>query len=334
MSTKANPAAIGLFVIGAFAITVGTIVFLGSGKLFAPKDKFILYFEDSVHGLDEGALVKFKGVQVGRVEQILIHFNQPKRSVHIPVVIEVDRKKILESLGDGSGHWDQELFEQQLRHGLRGRLELQSIITGVLIVALDYFEDVDAPRFVQEKPIYREIPTRASAFSDLGRDISQTLESLSHIDFQKLFGEAQSLLENANRRLNEMRIGELSDAFRGMAQSIEARVSSDLVTDVLDQGRKFLASGDQTFNNLDKQIEPLSESIQSTAQRLKQSLEQLDSTLGLYSSLVAPENARNIPAPDMLNEITATAQALREFLAYLERHPNALLTGRAEPQRP
>lgn len=334
MSRQANPAAIGLFVIGAFAIALGGIVFLGSNQLFTSRDEFILYFEDSIHGLDEGGQVKFKGVPVGEVKQILIHFNQPEDSVHIPVLIEVDRKKILETLGNASGSWDQGLFERQVKNGLRGRLELQSIITGVLIVTLDYFEDVDAPVFIQEKPVYREIPTRASAFTDLGRDLSQTLDSLSHIDFQGIFSDVQLLLENANSKLDAMRLEELSASIQGMAGAIEQRMNSELLTQVLDQGRTFLKSGTQTFESIGDQVAPLGQAFSDTAKRFEATLDQLDRTLADYSSLVAPHSADHVPVQSMLDDMGAAARALRELTQYLELNPNALLTGRGPVQRP
>ncbi len=334
MSRQANPAAIGLFVIGAFAIALGGLVFFGSGKLFMPKERFILYFEDSVHGLDEGAAVKFKGVPVGTVDQILIHFNQPRNSSHIPVIIQVDRKKIMESLGNKSGHWDQELFERQIAHGLRGRLELQSIITGILVIALDYFEDVDAPRFIQEKYAYREIPTKPSAFSDLGKDLSQTLEALSHVNFRHLFNDIQALIENANKKLSALDVEGLNRSIIGMTQAIEDRMRSELLTQVLTEARNCLKSGQSLFDEALVQIKPLSAQLDTSAQRFTQTLEQVDSTLKLYSELVLPSNAEHLPLQSTLDEISSAARAIRELADYLERNPNALLTGKAKQTPP
>lgn len=115
MSQKASPTLIGVFIIAAIALAVVTVILFGSGRLFSKTEDFILYFEDSVNGLEVGAPVKFKGVRVGQVKRIAIRFDQDDDSPHVPVLIEIDIGRLHKPLGVDLDLADPEVFRQQDR---------------------------------------------------------------------------------------------------------------------------------------------------------------------------------------------------------------------------
>ena len=63
---------IGLFVISATIIGVLGVVVLGVGTIFQKRTWVETYIDESVQGLDVGSPVKFRGVPVGKVEQITL----------------------------------------------------------------------------------------------------------------------------------------------------------------------------------------------------------------------------------------------------------------------
>jgi ABC-type transporter Mla subunit MlaD len=63
---------VGLFVIAAVVILVGTVLLVAGIKLAEPQDRYSVRFDESVSGLDPGSPVKFRGVRVGSVEELLI----------------------------------------------------------------------------------------------------------------------------------------------------------------------------------------------------------------------------------------------------------------------
>src|SRR5262245_44755537 len=62
---------LGLFVLVTLGIALATLFLLGGRKLFQPTYTFESYFEESVAGLDIGAPVRFRGVPLGEVSEIL-----------------------------------------------------------------------------------------------------------------------------------------------------------------------------------------------------------------------------------------------------------------------
>ena len=63
---------IGIFVAAAGALLVGVMLYLGLADEFAARIQFATSFSESVQGLTKGSPVKYKGVQIGQVDSIII----------------------------------------------------------------------------------------------------------------------------------------------------------------------------------------------------------------------------------------------------------------------
>ena len=66
MKTKVSPTIVGLFVLGALTLGVAALLMFGGVNFFSKPQRFVVYFEESIHGLDLGSPVKLRGVRVGR----------------------------------------------------------------------------------------------------------------------------------------------------------------------------------------------------------------------------------------------------------------------------
>jgi paraquat-inducible protein B len=142
MNKRISPAMIGAFVLGAVALIVIAILVFGSGRLFRQTRTFVLYFDNSVNGLRVGAPVKLKGVEIGSVKDIRLLVGQGTAGDMIPVIIEIDLKKLTRRGAAAAAETtvDPEAMQKVIvDRGLRGQLDMESLVTGLLYVAIDFF---------------------------------------------------------------------------------------------------------------------------------------------------------------------------------------------------
>ncbi len=94
MAKQANKTLIGAFVVGAVVLALAGIMIFSSGKFFTEKNKYVLYFDGSVRGLDIGAPVSFKGVRIGSVTDIKLYVANEQFDLKIPIFIEIEPDRI------------------------------------------------------------------------------------------------------------------------------------------------------------------------------------------------------------------------------------------------
>lgn len=88
MDTKINFFKIGLFIVVFTALLLGVIFWLGKYGFEDKKfDKYSIYFKESISGLNIGSTVKYRGFQVGSVEEIKINPNNSEE-IELNIIIQ------------------------------------------------------------------------------------------------------------------------------------------------------------------------------------------------------------------------------------------------------
>src|SRR5262245_15844752 len=197
MSTKANPGIVGSFLAAGLALGVAGVLLFGAGGLFHTRQKYILYFDGSLKGLNPGAPVKFRGVTIGKVEQIFIRHNQATNDFAMPVIIAID-KTVVQSKSDQNPQvGSQERLELLIDQGFRARLDAESLVTGVLYVSLDAVHNPPPPAFHQITPEYQEIPTLPSG-------VQRFLDNLENVDLPGISTKLNTLLARLDTSVSEL----------------------------------------------------------------------------------------------------------------------------------
>lgn len=81
METKANYVAVGAFVLICLAALLVALLWLGGSQYTREFAYYRTYFSGSVTGLGDGTLVRYNGIQVGRVSKVEFDPNDPKRVI-------------------------------------------------------------------------------------------------------------------------------------------------------------------------------------------------------------------------------------------------------------
>src|SRR5207237_1574594 len=93
----------------------------------------------------------------------------------MPVIVSID-KKLAQSKSDEQLEVGSEArLSLLIQQGFRGGLDAESLVTGVLYVALDIVPNAPPPQFHQLTPEYQEIPTTPTP-------LQQLLANLPHLD--------------------------------------------------------------------------------------------------------------------------------------------------------
>src|SRR5215510_8672872 len=217
MSKKANPAIIGMFLVVGCGLGVLGLLLFSSQNLFHPHQRQILYFDASLKGLNPGAPVKYRGVTVGKVAEVLIRHNQASNDFSMPVIISIDKKlaqsKSDEQLEIGS----EERLNLLIQQGFRGGLDADSLVTGVLYIALDIIPNAPPPHFHQLTPEYEEIPTMPTP-------IQQLLANLASFDLGGLSQRLNGRLTRLDASISQLNVAGISTGATNLL-----RAASDLI---------------------------------------------------------------------------------------------------------
>ncbi len=158
---ESNPKLIGAFVIGGVMLAVLAVVLFSSQELFTKKRLFVAYFQQSVTGLNVGALVKFRGIPCGEVLEIEGIYDPTDGNILPRITLEFRPETFVNAYVE-EGEYT--LLPLLLKHGLRASLKSQSLLTGQLYIALDYYPDTLERRLGNSDDQYPELPTLDSHF--------------------------------------------------------------------------------------------------------------------------------------------------------------------------
>jgi phospholipid/cholesterol/gamma-HCH transport system substrate-binding protein len=169
--------ALGLFVTVGVILGVAAIIWVGASKYFEKGERYVTYFNESVQGLQQDSAVKYRGVDVGRVEGIRV----------AP---------------------DNRLIEVIMKIRLRDDVEKNSVaylrvvgITGIVFIELDRRDPEEpdlSPRidFASEYPI---IPSKPSQLRQIFSGIDEIVEKIKQIDLE---GISKSISRSAEAAEN------------------------------------------------------------------------------------------------------------------------------------
>lgn len=242
---KPNKRLVGAFLIGGVGLVLFAILFFFGGKMIRTQTTPVLFFEGSVSGLSVGSQVYFRGVPVGKVEKIQLLPNSDAKII-IPVYIKFDPKAMST---DGAKVSMETFLQDLIAHGLKGKLHSQSMLTGQVIIELDFYPHYPskfiAKKYGIEDP---EIPTVPSIFDELS-------QNLQKIPFQEISDNTNALLHNLNQKIPEL-----------MQQSTAAVVGINRLVDAINDPVST------TMVDLNKMIRDVSNAAQSVS-RLSDYLE-------------------------------------------------------------
>ena len=345
MSSKSNPKLIGAFVLGAIVLAIGAALAFGGTQLFNEKRPYVLFFEGSVGGLNVGAPVNFRGVQLGNVTDILIRYRDSDKSLIIPVYIEIDVGRVQIEGQFIKGTMGTALVER----GLRAQLVTQSLVTGQASVELDFHPGTTV-HLTGLEPDVPELPTIPSTMSRLQATVGDLMQKVNKLPLEKIAADidttigsadtalkaAATLLQNANARVDPFlasatqtlaKLESLAETLNTDAGPLlsSAKGAADQATATLAEAhaRLQLKKGEPAYN-----LNAVLATAHSAILDLNKDLDGVGTTLAMVRNDYSQESAMYRQINATLIELKATSAAIRRFAEYLQRNPDALIVGK------
>lgn len=282
---------------------------------FTERKKYILYFDGSVSGLEVGAPVEFKGIKVGTVKNITLEVHEDTGGYYIPVLIDIEpqrlkvhsrsdallRTRIGEKLRDKA-------IAALVSKGLRARLKSTNFLTGQLIVDLDLFPDREG-QYADIESEYKQLPTLPTELEEITTSLTRLVEKIEKLPIDSL---ANSMVKTA--------------------KGLENIFGGNQLADTIAEYKKLAISVGKVIDNVDQTTLPR---INDAVANGRNALKRMDGTLQSATTLFETANATladgsplKYDVSVMLRELASASRAVRNFAEFLERNPNALISGK------
>ena len=321
MSKKINTTSIGLFIVTGLALGVTGLLLFSSSKLFTKTRALILYFDESLNGLNAGAPVKYRGVTVGSVKRVMVYFNQATNDNALPVIVEIEEKLIKDRLGTQIEVFTDHSLEERIKRGLRASLQAESLVTGVLYIEIHMHPDAPPPVFHQLEKRYPEIPT-------VPTKLQQLMDNLATLDLKSLQTNLNGLITRLDTTVGELKMAEINQGLTNLLASVSRLVTDPDITNGLAAIRPTLNQYRDLGAKLTSKVDPLSDSITNSLAEANRTLAQIRGAGENLRTMLAPDSPVRNDLDLALEQLAGAAQSISALVDFLKEHPNALITGR------
>lgn len=334
MSKRASATLIGGFIVGAVILASMAVILFGGQDILRKKEQLIMYFSESVYGLNEGAPVNIRGVQVGTVKKINIIFNTQTGDFRVPVLVEVNPGSIAKARQLDIGNNEDPIRTLIENLGLRGQLQIQSILTSQLYIELDYFPESEINYYGDGSIL--EVPTIPSKFARLNKvlekvsvdkvveelagSISAINEFVNSEEFASTMTNLQSTLESLQGASDE--VGELASNLRE-----NATLFNNNSARTMEKINQLAATAEVSFNNVTRVLGKNSPQLQ----QLSSALEEISEAAQVISEF--RDSPERYHLEKALEELQSAARSFREMTDLIEKDPQSLLWGKQQGEQ-
>lgn len=306
MSAKSSKFLIGLFVIIGLLILAGILIWVGASKILMKGSLYTAYFDESVQGLQVDSDIKYRGVEIGKVQSIDV----------AP---------------------DYRLIEVIMKIDLEGDLQNQTIaslktagITGIVFIELDQIRpgELDKSPKLNFKPDYPVIPSRRSEISQFLADTGAIMQNIKDIDFKGISGSLKNTskaIENlvAGKRIDNImaHLESTSANLDGAIAKINKTIAEGNVDRIVNETLGVLTEARKLVGQAKNEIDAL---------KLKEKAERTDAILANID-----QNTKKITGnlQDTSENLRITSENLQKLSDGLNRDPSDLIFTKPAPPR-
>ena len=169
------------------------------------RERFVLYFPESLRGLNVGAPVDFRGIVIGEVKALGVEYGKAG-SIRFPVSVDVypDRLRARSTNGawpgrDSDSHGNA-IIDRLIAQGMRAQLRSANLLTGQLYIALDFFPEAQraAVDWSHQPPV---VPSVAGGLTEIQATIGRVARRIDRIPIEQISADLSRSLQSLDAAL-------------------------------------------------------------------------------------------------------------------------------------
>jgi len=343
LKTKLSPAIVGAFVIGACALGVIALLSFGGMSFLSKPQRFVVDFDESIHGLDLGSPVKLRGVRVGRVVDLGVRFDAQRQRAMPRVICEFNRDIVNNAQGQPLDLSSRAALEAMVGQGLRAQLGIIGLATGLLYVELDFYNEGDSiasggafpsgvlptqARQIKGAAPLVAVPALRSTISELQASVSDILANLREVDLAALSREIYALSVSVRNQVDTLDLATLSAEWAEAGAAVNALASSPEAAQLFVSLDETLADLRRVLDRLDTQLETSGAGLDQTLTEVRTALEGFGAASRAAEKLITAPSGLGEEATFALRRIGEAASAVERLADMLEQNPRALIFGK------
>jgi len=274
---------------------------------------YVMYFDDTLFGLVKDSTLEYQGVQIGKVESIILKTDNAKGKIKTVVKVSIFVDKL-----SNKAHKIQaeNLLKKLVIKGLHAQLKTSSLLTGSQYIALVY-PDKKMPKTVRKERSLQTtmanhiavFPTTYAATSilnfdasslttELTKTIKEVRKVVSSKDIKKIVTETSKFAKNLNKITKSLN---------------DKGISGELVRTL------------QTTQQAIIEIQKVAKSSQSMIKQIEKTA---ITTQNSVQQSLGEDSALHYKLQVMLDELSETANSFSVLADTLQRKPNSVLFGK------
>jgi paraquat-inducible protein B len=267
-----------------------------------------------------------EGVTIGTVTDVKVVFDRETMKFHTPIYIEVFPDRI-KDIGEYRAEDLDELETDEaikllVESGLRGQLELQSLLTGKLQVAVSMHPGSKVHYVDIEKDV-PEIPTLPTTIQQLGKAFEKIdLEGMAK-DIRKAVAGIEQLATSPELAEAVTSLNKTLQDFGKLARNVDDRVGplSTSIEETLGDTRKLV-------NNVDTQVEPTFADLQKALNSADLALKEAKVTVASLDDAAGVDSAFMWELNSTIRELQSMARQVNALVGLLQRQPDSIIRGK------
>ncbi|EJD6376659.1 MULTISPECIES: intermembrane transport protein PqiB [Providencia] len=199
-------------------------------SLYTQYQDFVLFFSDSVRGLQPGAPVEFRGIRLGTVAQVPFYTEGLDQSLdndfRIPVLIHIEPERFSKDVGKNFNLKNE--LNLALKDGLRASLKSGNLLTGALFVDLDFVQNAEPYKGPMVVAGYKIIPTTSAGLAQIQQKVIAVLDKINNMPIEPMLNqttqtlaEGQKVVKEANAMLAQLNKVMASKEFQNLPHDLQ-----------------------------------------------------------------------------------------------------------------